>query len=75
MRDIESGITGEPGRYRVDGGADCHGHGQRIEAGPELTGALEMASNSRSSATAVSGPGWAAVRWDRVRGGSPGEKG
>jgi hypothetical protein len=42
VAEVEAGIVGEPGRHRIQGGADGHGHDQRVEASPEFASALEM---------------------------------
>jgi hypothetical protein len=42
VADVEGRVPGELGWHRVDGGTDRHGHDMRVEAGPELAGALEI---------------------------------
>src|SRR5437762_10762564 len=42
VADVESRVPGELGWHRVDGGTDRYRHDMRVEARPELAGALEM---------------------------------
>jgi hypothetical protein len=42
VAEVEAGIVGEPGRHRIQRGADGHGHDQRVEVSPEFASALEM---------------------------------